>query len=220
MKFAVPTKIKLHSRELRWPLRAGVLFGASMLFAITLANFSISDVLVHQGYETVTLAKPTAEERTMRPHQVAQFGGKVSDAFGIRRDVAVEFADWILEASERQSLQPELLASLVLTESAFRKNARSNVGAIGPAQVRPDYWGGFCGDSELTDPEQNVYCGAQVLSHMLDRCSGDYTCALSAYNVGLYAKRDRAAKRYVAKIGRHLTSLNTSLETTSDKTSL
>jgi hypothetical protein len=188
-------------------VRVGAMVCASSATVLFVVAVTISNVIVHQGYETVSLAKPAAVGRTVRPHQVARFGGKVSHAFGIRSDVAVEFADWILEASERQGLKPELLASLVLTESTFRKDVRSNVGAIGPTQIRPDYWGGFCGDSELTDPEQNVYCGAQVLSHMLERCSGDHACALSAYNVGPYAKRDRAAKRYVAKIDRYLNSL-------------
>ena len=60
-------------------------------------------------------------------------------------------------AAERlleQGLEPELLASLVLTESSFRKDVVSHVGAIGPAQVRPDYWSGFCGSSDLLDPAE------------------------------------------------------------------
>ena len=40
-----------------------------------------------------------------------------------------------------------LLASLVLIESSFRKDAVSHVGAIGPAQVRPEMWSSFCGSS-------------------------------------------------------------------------
>ena len=104
-------------------------------------------------------------------------------------------------------IAPELLASLVVTESSFRKSVRSNVGAVGPTQVRPDYWGNFCGASDLTDPEQNVYCGAQVLSHLLERCDGDQACALAAYNVGPYAKREAAARRYLNKIDRYLTTL-------------
>ena len=66
-----------------------------------------------------------------------------------------------------------------------------------------------CGQAEdLHDPEQNVYCGAQVLSHLLERCSGDITCALSAYNVGPYASRAAAANRYIKKIDRYLSSFD------------
>ena len=72
-----------------------------------------------------------------------------------------------------RGLEPELLASLVLTESSFRKDVVSHVGAIGPAQVRPEYWSGFCGSNDLLDPAENIYCGAQVLSHLMDRCGDD-----------------------------------------------
>ena len=139
--------------------------------------------------------------------QVANLGGRISSAFGIQRVKAEEFSHWLIEASERQSISPDVLASLVLTESSFRKNVRSPVGAVGPAQVRPDYWAAFCGQDHLNDPEQNVYCGAQVLGHLLERCTGDLTCALGSYNVGPNARKGRAAARYVAKIDLHLERL-------------
>ncbi len=186
-----------------WSL-AGV---AAMVFGLLTVSFTISNVIANKKVVEYALAKPATVGRLMRQTEVAHFGNKVSNAFGISDQVAEEFADWIIEASERQELAPELLASLVLTESSFRKSVRSNVGAVGPAQIRPDYWGDFCGDSELTDPEINVYCGAQVLSHLLERCDGDQGCALAAYNVGPYADRQAAAERYLKKIDRYLTSL-------------
>ena len=86
-------------------------------------------------------------------------------------------------------------------ESTFRKQAVSHVGAIGPAQVRPEMWSQFCGSSNLVDPAENIYCGAQVLSHLRERC-GDDLCALKAYNIGMYSQELSAASRYVAKIDR------------------
>lgn len=196
----------LWAATLGFPVRVGVLVGVGVAVSLVV-SLAVYNVVVHQGYETIAFAKPATVIRTIRQHDVAQFGSRVSNAFGIEGQVANEFADWILEASERQGITPELLASLVVTESSFRKHARSNVGAIGPTQIRPDYWGNFCGTKDLTDPEQNIYCGAQVLSHLLERCEGDQSCALSAYNVGLYAKHGGAAKRYVAKIDRYLSTL-------------
>ncbi|MEM7003462.1 MAG: lytic transglycosylase domain-containing protein [Pseudomonadota bacterium] len=186
-------------------------FAAYSLLTVGLmaVSFALATVVAPQGYYTVAMAKPAAQHRLIRQTEVAQFGSKVSTAFGIKDQVATEFADWILEASERQGLTPELLASLVVTESSFRKYARSQVGAVGPAQVRPEYWGSFCGASTqgLSDPEENIYCGAQILSHLLERCDGDRACALAAYNIGPYGKRDAAARRYLAKIDRYLASL-------------
>lgn len=188
-------------------LYAGVGTCAMIAMLLMVVSFTVAKVVVHQGYQTLALATPATTGRLIRQNEVNHFGNRVSSAFGIKGSVATEFADWILEASERQQISPELLASLVVTESSFRKTARSSVGAVGPTQVRPDYWGKFCGD-ELHDPEQNVYCGAQVLSHLMERCHGDTTCALAAYNVGPYASRASAAQRYVQKIDGYLSSFD------------
>ena len=68
--------------------------------------------------------------------------------------------------------------------------------------MRPEYWGRFCGIANLHDPAENIYCGAQVLSHLKDRC-GTEGCALEAYNIGIYGDRANAARRYVSKIDRY-----------------
>ncbi len=192
---------RIWSRRNRIPLLFK-LQGVAVLSALVVA-LGIANVGVHQGYQVVAFAVPAAEETSVPwDLEVAAFGSKVSQAFGVRRSTATEFAGWILEASQRQNMEPELIASLVLTESSFRKTVRSNVGAVGPAQIRPDYWGGFCGSSDLSDPAENIYCGAQVLSHLQERC-GDVNCALEAYNVGIHSNRVQAARRYVAKVDHH-----------------
>lgn len=132
--------------------------------------------------------------------EVEAFALRITQGYGVRHDVAMEFAPWILEAAERQQLEPELLAGLVLTESSFRKNVTSSVGAIGPAQVRPEFWGQFCGTGELSDPAENIYCGAQILAYYKERCGAE-DCALQAYNIGPYSARVQAGQRYVAKVG-------------------
>lgn len=173
---------------------------AGLLVAIVVATVVVVNVAGPQGYQRVAFAIPAAEH-VQRPWQseVDAFATRVSRAFGVRPSTAGEFASWILEASERQQLEPDLLASLVHTESTWRKEALSPVGAVGPAQVRPNFWSRFCGSSNLHDPAENIYCGAQVLSHLRDRC-GDEICALKAYNIGPYSERVQAARRYVAKI--------------------
>ncbi|MFW6094068.1 MAG: transglycosylase SLT domain-containing protein [Pseudomonadota bacterium] len=175
---------------------------AVMLAVIVLGTSVVVNLALPRGYERVPFAIPAAEyAQAPWESEVAAFGGKVSEAFGVRRTTAEEFAGWILEAAARQQLEPELLASLVHTESTFRKVAFSPVGAVGPAQVRPNFWSRFCGASDLLDPAENIYCGAQVLSHFRDRC-GDDRCALEAYNIGMHSQRLQAAQRYVAKIDR------------------
>ena len=184
---------------------------SSFTLALILSLFVLadagSDVLRAQQNgitsKTIVIAKPV-QGRTPFPAQVSLFGQRMSLGFGIDQGLANEFSAWILEAAERQKLSPELIASLVLTESSFRKYVVSHVGAVGPTQVRPDYWASFCGATNLKDPEQNVYCGAQVLRHLVDRCTGNFNCALSAYNVGFNTTPGPAAARYIAKIDLHM----------------
>ena len=170
--------------------------------------------------DVVALAVPDVASRDAWDGERRAFAARLTRGYGIQDEDAVEFAGWILEASVRQELEPELLASLVMTESSFRRNARSTTGAVGPAQVRPDLWRQFCG-ADLNDPEQNLYCGALILGYYRDVCArGTETptlaeqCALRAYNVG-FSNRNNvyfvdAAKRYLAKIDRYRESLSES----------
>jgi len=139
--------------------------------------------------------------------EVSRFAQRLHKALGIRRTTATEFSGWILEASKRQGLSPELLASVVFIEGSFRKEVTSDMGAIGPAQVKP-YWGLFCGSANLADPAENIYCGAQILAHYRDLC-GSEQCALSAYNVGMKNQREdvyyqELGMRYARTIDRHV----------------
>ena len=159
------------------------------------------DNLEAGDFETYPVAKPFHASQTWEQRK-SVFGWRVHEAFGIPLRRAHEFAGWILEAADRQRLAPELIASLVFTESSFRKQVRSPAGAIGPAQIKPRYWARFCGVRDLRDPEQNIYCGAQVLAHLEERCGG-LACALASYNVGFNAWQRQAGLRYVSRIERH-----------------
>ena len=157
--------------------------------------------------ELVSLQIPISLSRPSFEQEVFPLAHQISTAFGIDQEKAMEFGGWILEASDRQKLPTELLASLIFTESSFRKHVSSSVGAIGPAQVRPDLWSDFCGGADLNDPEQNVYCGAQILRHFYERCEDNFDCALSAYNVGLNGTNKFAANRYLRKVDLHVRRL-------------
>jgi soluble lytic murein transglycosylase-like protein len=158
------------------------------------------------GYNRVSFAVPAqAHDTVVWRERVTEFAERMEKVFRVDHRVAAEFSGWILEAASRHHLTPELVASVVFTESSFRKNVVSHAGAVGPAQVQP-YWGSFCGNSNLKDPAENIYCGAQILAHFRDEC-GSERCALQAYNVGLNNRDDEfaaAGLRYVAKIDRHL----------------
>ncbi len=190
--------------RLRWGLLA-------LAAAVCLAAFCVvalpGKVEVARGSVAVVAFPKPALNSQPWDARVAAFGLRLHGAFAVPVAEAEEFAGWILEAADRQNLTPELIAGLVFTESSFRKFARSQAGAIGPAQVKPHYWREFCGADDLLDPEQNIHCGAQILAYLEDRCGG-LECALSLYNIGVNSQRKQAGLRYVSKVGRHRARLD------------
>jgi len=183
----------------------------AMLFAASFACSAVVLLAGDRGIEREPFAVPaTLFAQATWNDEVTGFAKRLHKALGVQRATAAEFAGWILEAAKRQGLSPELLASVVFTESSFRKDVTSEMGAIGPAQVKP-YWSMFCGNANLADPAENISCGAQILAHYRDLCGGEQ-CALSAYNVGLKNHQDdafyqEAGLRYARTIDRHVSRL-------------
>lgn len=98
-------------------------------------------------------------------------------------------------AAARAGIDGRFFAALVWTESAFRADARSPVGAIGLAQLMP----GTAADLGVdpTDPIENLVGGARYLRQQLGRFS-DLRLALAAYNAG--PGRVEAAGRAIPEI--------------------
>jgi len=98
----------------------------------------------------------------------------------------------IVEEARRAGVDPSLLMALVAQESRFEESAVSRSGAIGLAQLMyTTAFGtssarGVCMDlpKALSDPRQNVRCGARYLSQLLVEFRGDEVMALQAYHDG------------------------------------
>jgi soluble lytic murein transglycosylase len=88
-------------------------------------------------------------------------------------------------------LDPALIAAVIYQESKFEVDARSDAGAIGLMQLRPETAKGIAvrtGGSrfrvdDLLDPEINVRYGSWYLRHLLDKYRSEER-ALAAYNGG------------------------------------
>lgn len=88
-------------------------------------------------------------------------------------------------------LDPALIAAVIYQESKFEVDARSDAGAIGLMQLRPETAKGIAirtGGSrfrvdDLLDPEINVRYGSWYLRHLIDKYD-DEQLALAAYNAG------------------------------------
>jgi membrane-bound lytic murein transglycosylase MltF len=102
------------------------------------------------------------------------------------------FARLATEYALSYELDPILVAAVTYTESAFRSQARSNVGAVGLMQVMPKTglfiahkaqleWNGV---QSLLDSETNVSYGVFYLRYLYDKFDGQIPYVLAAYNWG------------------------------------
>ncbi len=93
------------------------------------------------------------------------------------------YDDLITDAARRNSIDPKLVKSVVLIESAFNPAAVSRKGARGLMQLMPETAVRY-GVRDMFDPTQNLAGGAQHLAYLLGLYGGDLARALAAYNAG------------------------------------
>jgi hypothetical protein len=95
------------------------------------------------------------------------------------------FGELIFATAKRHAINPQLVAAMVLTESAFDPVAVSRKGAAGLLQLMPSTARRFGVDSrEVFDPERNLEAGVRYLRWLIDRFDGDLELALAGYNAG------------------------------------
>jgi soluble lytic murein transglycosylase-like protein len=89
----------------------------------------------------------------------------------------------IADAARSSAIDPKLVKSVVLIESAFNPAAVSRKGARGLMQLMPDTAFRY-GVRNMFDPAENVSGGARHLAYLLGLYNGDLARALAAYNAG------------------------------------
>ena len=97
----------------------------------------------------------------------------------------------ILASAEEFELDPYLVCGVIFTESAFRPDAKSGVGALGLMQLMPatgleeatllEIEG--VTEQRLTEPPLNIRLGCNYLKKLLDEFKTE-SVALAAYNAG------------------------------------
>ena len=156
----------------------------AVTFLVTASSLSVGEP--HPRQTTIVPGYLPEVQDPALPWSVEQrrFADLLADVFGLPYTLAMDFSDWILEASIQQQVSPKLMAALVAAESSFGLDAVSLAGAVGPAQIKPHYWREYCTVEDLLDARSNIECSAAVLRHLIDR-TGQEEDALRAYNVGL-----------------------------------
>lgn len=85
----------------------------------------------------------------------------------------------IQAAAKANNVDPALIRGIIATESSGKPNAQSGVGATGLMQIMPSNYKSL-GITDPTDPQQNIFGGAKLLSQLLDRF-GNVQTALTHY---------------------------------------
>lgn len=142
------------------------------------------------------------------------------------RDIAykayyrVDHLDYILPRCKELKLDPYLVAAMIFTESRFRSQAVSEVGARGLMQLMPDTAAEMARTegivrfetAKLLEPEFNIQLGTRYFRILMDRFqSADI--ALAAYNAGpslvqSWLEQNSApeypeTRAYVSEVGKH-----------------
>lgn len=132
----------------------------------------------------------------------------------MKRLYPLEYRDYIWGYAEEYQLDPFLVSAIIHTESRFRPEAVSHLGAVGLMQLMPDtgLWiGGHLGlelaESDLTEPETNILLGCWYMRYLLDQFDGDYTLAFAAYNGGIGNVRQWLNDPDLSRDGEHLDAI-------------
>ncbi|MBR0507483.1 MAG: lytic transglycosylase domain-containing protein [Clostridia bacterium] len=109
----------------------------------------------------------------------------------MRAHFRLQYGNLIVKYSEQYDLEPALVAGVIFTESSFRENATSRVGAKGLMQIMPDTGreiaealGEPFDEAILYDPETSIRYGCYYLRKQMDRFDQNVAVTLAAYNAG------------------------------------
>ena len=106
-------------------------------------------------------------------------------------------------AAKRHGVDSALIRAIIETESSWRPNARSKVGAMGLMQLMPKT-AKWLGVRNAYDPAQNIEGGSKYIAQLIRQFGGNVSKALMAYNCGPgNVKKGRIpaeSRRYAQKV--------------------
>ncbi len=145
-----------------------------------LPSVGFTDVYVYkdkQGVLTFTNVPTHAGYRRILHESSGRLSGPTS---------FTNYDELIRSASDRYSIDADLIRAVIKTESDFDSTARSNKGAMGLMQLMPDT-ARLHNVADAYNPIDNIEGGVRHLKLLLSRYQGDLKLSLAAYNAGINA---------------------------------
>lgn len=142
---------------------------------------------------------------------IAAIGGLFAYDRYIRETHPIKYQTYVEKYSREFNVNRYLVYSVIKTESGFRPDAVSNVGARGLMQIMEDTfeWIKFkLGDEDtvyydMYDPETNIRYGCFLLGYLCDEF-GNIETAMAAYHAGRGCVNEWLEDRSISSDGVHL----------------
>ena len=178
---------------------------------------AVEDQISVPGLRKIAEAFTAADNRQQAHNLILRYSRRENFEFS-RQDLYLfhprHYRELVEKYAREMGIEPEILFGLIRTESLFRPDAISRVGAIGLTQLMPataaemagrivrlggpDFRG--AGIDELKDPETNIHIGSFYLRRLIE-LKGNPMLALVAYNGGMgRVRRWRAADQQLGAL--------------------
>jgi soluble lytic murein transglycosylase-like protein len=151
-----------------------------VLYQMSTSATALADVYVHKDKDGVLTFTNVPNHSGFR----RVFRESISPLS--RQTYTSNFDNFIISASARHSIDPDLIRAVIKTESDFNSNARSPKGAMGLMQLMPDTARQH-NVLDAYDPLDNIEGGVRHLRLLLSRYRGNLELSLAAYNAGINA---------------------------------
>jgi soluble lytic murein transglycosylase len=149
----------------------------ALLGLLILPSVGLGDVYMYRDQNGVVNFTNVPSHGGYR--RILREGGNVRAAVSVSGD----YDEVIRSASDRHSIDADLVRAVIKAESDFNSNARSSKGAMGLMQLMPDT-ARLYNVLNAYDPVDNVEGGVRHLRMLLERFQGDLRLSLAAYNAG------------------------------------
>jgi hypothetical protein len=162
----------------------------------------------------LSLPEPLAMQHPQFRRDIAAFAADLRGTGQLDAPRADSIARVAVREAYHRRVPPALVLGVMLTENdAFKRNARSKVGAMGLMQIMPRLWTPNLGHilgRDLKDDETNLRYGVYILKHFarstadtLDPSAATRT-ALLRYNGCVQGKNTPDCRAYPEKVRRHV----------------